>query len=95
MACSLLVELILLCGYQSQQKIIFFCQSFRTVGIIFSIPYKTPTISDSLDCVDLLLDMSHGRSQAHVKFVNAYIFSLISLNHYNAKFINRIVFFKF
>ena len=72
--------------------LVFFCQSYHTVGIIFSVPYKTPTSSDSLDCEELLLDMSHGRSQAQVELVYAYIFSLISLNHYNAKFVTRIVF---
>jgi hypothetical protein len=93
MACSLSVD----CGCQLQRtkKLSFFCQSYHTVGIIFSILYKTPTSSDSLDYEELLLDMSHGRSQAHVEYVNAYIFSLISLNHYNTKFITRIVFCKF
>jgi hypothetical protein len=95
MVCGLLVDLNLVCSCQSQQKIIFFHQSYCMIGIIFLIPYKTPTSSDSLDCEELLLDMSHGRSEARVEYVNAYIFSLISLNDYNAKFVTRIVFFKF
>jgi hypothetical protein len=93
MACGLLVDLNLICVCQLQQSPP--PKNYRTVGIIFSVPYKTPTGSDSLDYKELLLDMSHERSQAHVEYVNTYKFSLNSLNHYNAKFITGIVFFKF
>ena len=67
MACGLLVDLNLVSGCQSQQRLSFFHQSYHTVGIIFSIPYKTPTSPDSLDYEELLLGMKRGRSRLQLQ----------------------------
>jgi hypothetical protein len=79
-------------GSSHNKKLSFSCQSYRVVGIIFSILYKTPTSPDSLDYEELLLN-EPWEKPGYMEHVYAYIFSLISLNHYNAKFITRIVFF--